>query len=78
MARSFEKRKTEAQTKIAATFNKNAPIGTPVSYRTDLGKVVETKTRSEASVLGGHTAVVWLDGIAGCVSVERVTPNLTI
>jgi hypothetical protein len=41
-------------------------------YRRDNGKAFETRTRSSACVLSGHTAVIWLDGISGCVDLERV------
>lgn len=49
------------------------PEGTPVIFRKDDGSIVETKTRSGAWMLGGHSAVVMLDGISGCYSLERVT-----
>jgi hypothetical protein len=32
------------------------------------------ETRSEASVLGGHSAVIWLDGKSGCVALEACVP----
>jgi hypothetical protein len=47
--------------------------GTPVTVRKDGGAEVETTTRSGAWMLGGHTAVIMLDGISGCYSLERVT-----
>lgn len=62
------------QQKVDA-WNKNVAIGAPVTYRTDLGADIETTTRTAAELLGGHTAVVWLDTIAGCVALGRVTPR---
>lgn len=50
------------------------PEGTPVRVRKDDGAVLETKTRSEAWMLGGHTAVIMVEGISGCYSLERVSP----
>jgi hypothetical protein len=38
----------------------------------DSGEIRETRTRSEAQVLGGHSAVVWLEGISGCYLLDRV------
>lgn len=34
----------------------------------------ETKTRSEAWLMGGHTAMVMVEGVAGGVMVESVKP----
>lgn len=48
------------------------PVGTPVRYRRDDGSFITTRTRSEPHVLGGHTAVIWLEGHAGCFSLSRV------
>lgn len=57
------------------SWNCNNQIGAPIYYRNDLGKITETTTRTDASVLGGHTAVIWLDGVSGCVSLDRVQPR---
>ena len=39
----------------------------------DLGLVkLRTRTRSEAQVLSGHSAVIWLDGVRGCYLLDRV------
>jgi hypothetical protein len=53
-------------------FNDRAVVGTKVRVKRDNGDVVETTTRSAAHVLGGHTAVVFVDGISGCYALERV------
>jgi hypothetical protein len=58
----------------ADTWNHQVAVGALVTYRKDDGKLLTTRTRSEASVLGGHTAVVWIEGKAGCVALDRVTP----
>lgn len=56
-------------------WNSMMPVGAQVVYRKDDGSKVVTKTRTEAQVLSGHTAVVWLDGVSGCVAIECVTPD---
>lgn len=55
-------------------WNKAHPIGTSVILTRDSGAVQETKTRSEAQILGGHSAVIWLDGVSGCYSLDNVRP----
>lgn len=47
------------------------PVGTVVYVTRDNGEVQRTKTRSTAAVMGG-SAVIWLEGIAGCYSLSRV------
>jgi hypothetical protein len=58
----------------AETWNQQVKIGDLVTFRDDNGEAHVTRTRTEASVLGGHTAVVWIEGKAGCVNLNRVTP----
>lgn len=55
-------------------FNAAHQVGTVVTVLLDGGEVRETITTSEAQVLSGHTAVIWLDGISGCYDLKRVTP----
>lgn len=55
-------------------FNARYPVGQSVTVRMDDGSGRSTTTRSEAQVLSGHSAVIWLDGIAGCYLLDRVTP----
>ena len=55
-------------------WNRTMPsVGVKVVYRNDDGTLVMTTTKSAAELLGGHTAVIWLDGISGCVALDRVT-----
>lgn len=59
-------------------WNAKHPVGTPVTrYRriNPLAGAVETKTRSEAWLMGGHTAMVMVEGQAGGVMVESVKPR---
>lgn len=55
-------------------WNKHYPVGQAVTVRRDNGETMETKTRSPAELLSGHSAVVWLDGISGCYLLSRVAP----
>lgn len=58
-------------------FNHQCPVGTDVILRKDDGSSVNTKVKLPATVLGGHTAVAWLDGQASCWNLDRVTRNPT-
>lgn len=57
-------------------FNGLYPIGTPVRYwkgaREGNGKV--SRTRTPAQLLSGHTAVVWLENVSGCIALTHVEP----
>jgi hypothetical protein len=55
-------------------FNARYAVGQIVTVRKDDGEGVQTKTRSQAEVLSGHSAVIWLDGVSGCYLLDRVTP----
>ena len=69
-------RQAQATAKLQAAcdkFNAAHQVGAAVSVKLDSGEVRETNTVSEAQVLSGHTAVIWLDGISGCYDLERVT-----
>jgi hypothetical protein len=53
-------------------FNSEIKVGQDVIVELDGGAEKATRTTSEAQVLSGHTAVVWLDGVSGCYIIERV------
>ena len=58
-------------------WNASHPVGTPVMrYKLiePLREGNETKTRSEAWIMGGHSAMVMVDGVAGGVCLESVKP----
>ncbi|GHE33066.1 hypothetical protein GCM10017673_39980 [Streptosporangium violaceochromogenes] len=59
-----------------AAWNAAHPVGTPVRYWTDVreGEGKCGRTRTPASVLGGHTAVVWMEGEPSCVALTHVAP----
>lgn len=71
--------KTDAKAqRIAENWNVQHPIGTAVTrYKliNPLREPQETKTRSEAWVMGGHTAMVMVEGVSGGVMVESVVPS---
>ncbi|MFM9589815.1 hypothetical protein ACKI1J_15170 [Streptomyces scabiei] len=46
------------------------PGGRPEDFPSDPRLV--TRTRSKASVLGGHTDVVWVDGHSACIALSHV------
>ncbi len=55
-------------------FNAANQVGAAVTVQLDGGEIRETVTASEAQVLSGHSAVIWLKGISGCYLLDRVTP----
>lgn len=56
-------------------WNSLVPVGGEVDYRGyPEAEPKRFKTRTAAQVLSGHAAVVWLEGKAGCVTVESCTP----
>ena len=62
---------------LAHKWNRRFSVGTRVRYwtgrREGLGKISTTLT--EAQVIGGHTAVVWLENQTGCVALSHVEPE---
>ncbi len=68
---SFAKQAVLAQHAVDA-WNAEHPARTRVTYIKDDGSTFDTWTRHAATVLGGHTAVAWLEGVSGCVALDRV------
>ncbi|HYU99913.1 MAG TPA: hypothetical protein VE977_13880 [Pyrinomonadaceae bacterium] len=72
------KKNQRNQQKLVEQWNAKYPTGTPVTrYRliNPLEIPEDTKTRSEAWLMGGHTAMVMVEGVAGGVMVESVIPQ---
>lgn len=68
--------KSAAQLQAACDkFNAAHQVGAAVSVELDSGEIRNTVTTSEAQVLSGHTAVIWLDGVRGCYLLDRVSPQ---
>jgi hypothetical protein len=62
--------------KLVAEFNERVKVGDSVEYEEVIG-VTEAKryrTATDAQVLSGHSAVVWLEGKSGCVLVTHCKP----
>ena len=56
-------------------FNKNHGVGAAMLYRSHpQAEPRRVKTRSEAYDLSGHTAVVMVEGVSGCVAIAALTP----
>lgn len=53
-------------------FNRLHPVGSEVTFTNDLGRVMTACVRHQASILSGHTPVMWLEGIPGCFLLSRV------
>jgi hypothetical protein len=66
--------KPKEQQRKVDDWNKRWPVGQAVTVRRDNGEGLLTKTTSEAQMLSGHSAVIWLEGISGCYLLGRVTP----
>lgn len=58
-----------------AKFNAKHPVGTAVVYRSS-PSALATRSRiaSEAWLLSGHTPVVMLDNVRGCVALSHCVP----
>jgi hypothetical protein len=56
-------------------WNRSVAVGDEVDYTSYPGApVVRRRTRTEAQVLSGHTAVVWLEDTSGCVCISHCKP----
>ena len=67
--------KLEAMQKECDEWNAKYPIGTDVLLNKDfVDELVPTKTRSKASIMCGHSVVMWLENISGCYLLSHVTP----
>jgi hypothetical protein len=58
--------------KAVEAWNAKHPIGTAVTVLKDNDEAVTGETRSEAFVLSGHSAVIFVTGVSGCYALERV------
>lgn len=54
-------------------WNAANPVGCDVVLTKDNGEKLHTRTISEAQILSGHTAVIWVEGVSGCYLLDRVT-----
>lgn len=56
-----------------SAWNAAHEVGVTVAYEEirGEGETFRGKSRSEAQVLGGHSAVIWLEGKSSCVSLDH-------
>lgn len=54
-------------------WNSNHPVGSKVILTNDIGENEETVTRSEAFIMGGHSAMIQVKGRSGCYLLDRIT-----
>jgi hypothetical protein len=69
----------QREAEAAELWNRLHPVGTPViaypGFRPEVDRDatrIVTSTRSKATVLGGHTAVVWVHGHSACISLTHI------
>lgn len=56
-------------------WNAKVKVGDLVQYRSTLDANPQTfVTHTEATILSGHTAVLWLRGRSGCVALDHCEP----
>jgi len=65
-------KRMEQNKNLVDSWNSNNEVGVTVELTEDNGERTITKTRSEAWLLGGHTAVVMVEGRAGGYLLERI------
>lgn len=53
-------------------WNATNEIGAAVKVKLDSGEIRDTVTTTKAEILGGHSAVIWLEGVRGCYLLDRV------
>lgn len=63
---------TKQQEQQVFNWNQENAVGCACKVRTDSGRNIKTHTKSEAYLLGGHTAVVLLENVSGCYMLNRV------
>ncbi len=70
-----ERPSLKSQMEAVEHWNAKYTEGTVVHVRLDDGSQMTTQTASEAWLLGGHTAVILVDGISGAYSLSHCTPD---
>ena len=62
------------EAEVVKRWNTSHGVGVPVRYWTGerRGTGQRSHTRSKAQLLGGHTAVVWVEGHPACISLTHV------
>lgn len=60
------------QTDLVAKVNAAYGVGDKILVKQDDGSVKQWTMQAPASILGGHTAVIWAEEHSGCYIAERV------
>lgn len=53
-------------------FNSKHSVGSEVKLMLDDGEVKTVTINHKATILGGHTAVGWFDGVSGCYNLNSI------
>jgi hypothetical protein len=67
----------KSQQKLVEKINAAYNTGDKVYVKLDTGKIVVWTIKAPASLLGGHTAVIWIDEHSSCYSADRVLFRVT-
>ena len=68
-------KRRQSPVEMVDVWNRAVKVGDAVDYRGyPEAEPQRFQTRTVAQVLSGHTAVVWLEGKAGCVCIESCKP----
>lgn len=54
------------------SFNDKIKVGDVIKVEKDDGQIVEWTVKAPASILGGHTAVIWVNERPDCYRLDRV------
>lgn len=69
MTLAAQKKKAD---KEVEKFNSTYKVGDKIKVRQDDGSILEWTTRHEATVMGGHSAVIWVEEHRSAYAAERV------
>ncbi|MFG6197808.1 hypothetical protein [Nonomuraea sp. JJY05] len=76
VAEALEQARRQERQGVIERWNATVPVGTPVRYWTGgrRGEGKQSRTRTAAHLLEGHTPVVWVEGEGICIVLTRVQP----
>lgn len=62
----------KSQQDLVDKINSTYQVGDKIKVRQDNDEVVEWTMKYKASILGGHTAVIWCEEHSSCYQASRV------
>ena len=74
----MNKKHTQKQEALVKAINEAYKVGDKIKVRQDDGKVVEWTMKHPATMLGGHTAVIWAEEHTGCYAADRIIPIVDV